>query len=251
MRDSDPSARVVFVPSGDDLIVEVTLADGRSALRRVRTPSSLGSVVAALLELPPIADSKVARPPGDNVQTEVQTPAPPGPTPSSPDVGFELGGSVSGRVAGGGYLSLGPSAFGQVAVGDWALGVGVRWEVIESKSGVGPGFEMETLAVGFTLTRRFRFRAGDIEAGLSPRIVDETQSDDAVASEATFAATDVRVGALARAAIGHAHRVRPLIEIDGEVSPSRIRRLPKLDPNLPALPAWSAGLSLGVLWGDP
>jgi hypothetical protein len=158
---------------------------------------------------------------------------------------------MSGRIAGGGYLSLGPSAFGQVAVGAWALGLDVRWDAFESKSGVNPDFEMESLEVGFTLTRRFRFQSADIEVGLSPRVVDETQSDDALASEVTFATTDVRVGALVRASIGRVYRVRPIVELDGELSPSRIRRLPKLDPNLPALPAWSAGLSLGVLWGDP
>jgi hypothetical protein len=252
--DSDPSGRVVLVPSGDDLIVEVTLADGRSALRRVRSPDSLGSVLAALLELPTTGENQPAHPSSESAPPAVQSPAPapaPLPPPPSPRLGIELGGGVSGRVAGGGYLSLGPSAFGQVAVGAWALGIDVRWDAYVSKSGVDANFEMESVAVGVTLTRRFRFQAADIEVGFSPRVVDETQSDDSLASEVTFATTDVRVGALLRAALGHAHRVRPILEIDGELSPSRIRRLPRLDPSLPALPAWSAGATIGILWGDP
>jgi hypothetical protein len=251
--DSDPSARVVLVPSGDDLIVEVTLADGRSALRRVRSPDSLGSVLAALLELP-AEESKPAHPTGESAAPAVEIPAPapaPLPPPPSPRLGIELGGGASGRVAGGGYLSLGPSAFGQVAVGAWALGVDVRWDAYVSKSGVDANFEMESVEVGVTLTRRFRLQAADIEVGFSPRVVDETQSDDSLVHEVTFATTDVRVGALVRAALGHAHRVRPILEIDGELSPSRIRRLPRLDPNLPALPAWSSGATIGIMWGDP
>jgi hypothetical protein len=255
MSDSDHSARIILVPSGQDLIVEVSLADGRSTFRRVTAPSSLNSILAALVELPveqyfePAGIPVDGTPPPAALRQLPTTPAPAATSPPSPRVGVELGAAASGRVAGQGYLSFGPSAFAQLVVGAWALGIDARWEALEAKSGADSTFEMETVAVGLTLTHEFRAHALDIDVGLSPRLVDETQSDDAYANGNAFSTTDVRMAALVRATLGWTH-VRPLVTLDGELSPTRVRRLPRLNRDLPPLPAWSAGLSLGVQWSE-
>ena len=61
----DRCAVVTLLPAGAEMIVQVVLADGRSAVRRVRRAEDLVSTIEALLLLPPAAayDSPPAPPP--------------------------------------------------------------------------------------------------------------------------------------------------------------------------------------------
>src|ERR1019366_4737849 len=167
-------------------------------------------------------------------------------------IGVDLGGLAAARIAGPGpYTSAGVSGFAQLDVGPWGLGVDARWDAFEWISGDGPDLEMATLALGLTIARRFRLRFGDVDAGVVPRLVAETQSDSVAAGENTLASTDIRGAAFVRAAFGHARPLRALVEVDAELSPNRVRHSYRLDPGLPALPAWSAGLAVGFAWAEP
>ncbi len=53
MRDADVSAQLQLLAAGEDIIVHVTLADGRSTLRRVRPGEDLLLTVEALVAMPP------------------------------------------------------------------------------------------------------------------------------------------------------------------------------------------------------
>jgi hypothetical protein len=57
LPDRDPTAHVRILASAHELIVEVALNDGRSTLRRVRSPEALQSTLEALLTVPPAAPS--------------------------------------------------------------------------------------------------------------------------------------------------------------------------------------------------
>jgi len=167
-------------------------------------------------------------------------------------IGVDLGGLAAARIAGPGpYTSAGVSGFAQLDVGPWGLGVDARWDAFEWISGAGPDLEMATLALGLTIARRFRLRFGDVDAGVVPRLVAETQSDSVGAGENTLANTDIRGAAFVRAAFGHGRPLRALVELDAELSPNRVRHSYRLDPGLPALPAWSAGLGVGFAWAEP
>lgn len=257
MPDSDGTARVRIVPAGHDLIVDVLLKDGRSTLRRVEQPGSLKSTLEALLTIPPSPRTPpppVPTPPPvatPSLVNEVPNERPPAPPPATISVGVELGGSVGGRIAGGqGYLSFAPGGFAQIRVGDWLFGMGARWDVIQLKRDVGVNnFEMETIGAGISVARRFRPSFGDIDLGISPRLLAETQSYlTSAVDERADTKTDVRFGAFTRAAFGRAP-LRLFVEADGELSPGRIRRDIRVDPALPPLPSWSAGLSVGAVWG--
>ena len=57
-------------------------------------------------------------------------------------------------------------------------------------------------------------------------------------------------GSFARLVLGDGP-MRFLTELDGEVSPTRLRRETRIDPMLPPLPTWSVGGSLGAEWAGP
>ena len=273
MPDGDATARVRIVPAGADLIVEVALKDGRSTLRRVQDPSHLRTTLEALLTVPPtppsppggsaeIPSGRIAEPSrapqplvnelGDEHSQASATRAPP------PSFGVEIGGAVGGRLAGREYYSLAPAGFAQLQARDWLLGMTVRWEVLQWKSDVAvSNFEMETLGAGLSVARRFHPSFGLLDVGLSPRLVAETQSfqgrpgaSPAEQDEEADTQTDVRLGAFVRTALSNAP-LRLFVELDGELSPGRVRRDIRIHPALPPLPSWSAGIGVGVTWGEP
>ena len=249
--DSDRSARVTIAQVGEALELEATLVDGRSTVRTVRTPGSLEVALQALFELPPAPVVTAPAPPPEMAPAPEPAPTAPAPSPAL-HLGIDLGALAATRIAGPGpYYSIGLSAFAQFEVGAWGLGVDVRWEAIQWSAGTGQDLEMATLALGVTIARRFHARFADIDAGVSPRLVAETQSDTGSAGENTLATTDIRGAAFVRAALGHGGPFRPSIVLDAEVSPNRLRRSYRLDPGLPPLPAWSAGLGVGFAWAGP
>lgn len=275
MPDGDANARVRIVPAGPDLIVEVVLKDGRSTLRRVQEPSHLRTTLEALLTVPPelpapptpagsspaaLAGRSAEPPPPQPLVNEVgdeRSPAPTKPSPS-PNFGVEIGGAVGGRLAGREYYSLAPAGFAQLRARDWLFGMTVRWDVLQWKSDVPvSNFEMETLGAGLSVARRFRPSYGLLDVGLSPRLLAETQSfqgrpgaSPAEQDEEADTQTDVRLGAFVRTALSNAP-LRLFVELDAELSPGRLRRDIRIHPALPPLPSWSAGIGLGVTWGEP
>src|ERR1019366_389612 len=129
LTDSDRSARVIVMPVDDDLILEATLADGRSTLRRIKSPGALASALRALFELP----IETAAPAPASAPAPAPAPAPASASASapasasasasttetaaepSPKLGFDLGGSAATRLAGPGpYYSVGLSGFAQL-----------------------------------------------------------------------------------------------------------------------------------------
>lgn len=274
MPDADATARVRIVPAGADLIVEVSLKDGRSTLRRVQDPSHLRTTLEALLTVPPALSAAPSPEDGSagiqsrrstesprsqalvNELSNERSPVPSKPVP--PSFGVEIGGAIGGRLAGREYYSLAPAGFAQLRARDWLFGMTVRWDVLQWKSDVAvSNFEMDTLGAGLSVARRFRPFSGAIDVGLSPRLIAETQSfqgeRDAPAAEQNEQAdtqTDVRLGAFARTAFGSAP-LRLFVELDGELSPGRLRRDIRVHPALPPLPSWSAGIAMGVTWGEP
>ncbi|MDB5217036.1 MAG: hypothetical protein JWO86_4963 [Myxococcaceae bacterium] len=259
----DPTARVRLAAVDRDLALEVTLADGRFASRRLVSPDALLATLEALLVVPP-SDARDTK---DTREARVDREEPP-PTitsawprveegalqrPSneaSPTI--EIGGGFGGRVAARGYLSAAVAGFADIHVGSWLLGTTIRWDLIGGKSApLVDVFEMETVVAGIVVARRMPVGFGSVDVGISPRLAVETQTfESGAAGESSLSATDVRLGSFARIAFGRS-ALRPIVELDADVSPSRLRRVVQLDPRLPALPSWSAGLSAGLAWTAP
>lgn len=260
IRDRDPDAITRVVAKGDDVSIEVTLSDGRTARRSVQAPYALRGALEALLVLPPPPPMPAPAPP-------VAAPSPPPSdarektapsaiesppvSPASSRRTAELSVGTAGRVAGAGILSVAPTAEASLFVGDWMLGLSARWEVVQSATAPrAHDFERDSAGAGLVVARRIGARGFDLDLGLSPRLVVETQSHEIDEEDENLSATDVRLGAFTRVTLGRGP-IRPFAMFDMEVSPARLRRNVRLASQLPALPAWSAGLSLGLSWTTP
>jgi hypothetical protein len=246
MPDRDGTAEARVSPSGDDLNVQVVLKDGRATNRLVRSPEALVPTLEALLTLPTLSDAGLQA-----VVADDPSDAPQDREPAAPRFGVEIGGGVAGRIAGpGSYLMASPSLFAQVRGGAWLAGMGLRWETLERFTGAAPpGFEADALSLSLSVARRVHAGLSQLDFGVSPRLVSQTQTYQPPGGETSGTSTDIRTGTFVRAAFGR-QPVRFLLEVDAEVSPTHLRRELRINPALPRLAGWSAGLSMGAVWGE-
>ena len=258
-RFTDPTAQTRISPADRDLAIAVTLADGRSTSRLVHLPEALRPTLEALIVLPPerrpSAPAVDVPPPAPSIPSRQELPPAPSPVlpfaAAEPRVGIELGGGVGARLAERSYLSLAVDAFAQMRVGSWLLGTAFRWDFLGQKQAPRVStFETETVSAGLLVARRKTFGFGALDVGVTPRLAVETQTYEGSAGESSLDATDVRLGAFGRLAFGTG-ALRGLVGLDGELSPTRLRRTLRLDPLLPPLPAWSLGISAGLQWAAP
>jgi hypothetical protein len=245
LPDRDSTARVSLRPMGEDLLLVATLEDGRTATRRVRAASSLATTLEALLAVPSAPPAPRAVDPAEPPDLKPRTPAATAP-------GVELAISIGGRVSlTGPYWAASLGGLLQVHVEHWLLGAGMRWDALQVvHTPTPPGFESAAVAVALTAGRRLDLNVGAVDLGVSPRLVSQIQTAQLAGGERTGSDTDVRVGVFARSTFGRTG-ARLLVEADMEISPVRVRREVRIQPEFPELPAWSAGVAAGVLWGAP
>jgi hypothetical protein len=266
MKDVDPSARIRVTATGNELQIEATLGDGRTAHRTLHSPDDLMTTVEALsVQIPTESVEKAADvPPSANVAPKSErAAAPPAAattarayrseptsTTKSRSLEVELGVAIEGRLsASPAYLSLGGAAYAGLRPDDWFFGVVARWQPSEvPASGPVPGFEMESAGAGFAVARRV-VKTGmlGLDAGATALVLVDTQSLEARVPDEVGASTDVRFGVLFRALIGRSPwKLAP--SLDADIAPSRLRRNTRLDSALPPLPTWSVALALGATW---
>ena len=269
MEDVDPAAQLRVVGAGDDVIVEVTLQDGRSTLRRVHTPRELPLTVEALVAVPPSPD----RPPGGVLRTPAPQPAAPspasdtmpggsvaqGPEPQAARVKptrritLEVGTNLVGRIAGSPlYLSVGLTAYAGLRRGPWQLALTARWDGYQVVLDRPPDdFAMTSAGGGFQVLHRLLAAQGvTLEGGLTAWMLGETQAFERGQSERAGSIIDVRFGALTRALFGSGP-LRWTANLDGELSPARLQRELHIARGLPKLPQWSVGVGGGIAWDGP
>lgn len=249
LKDRDLDARVKLVAaSAEILVVEVALKDGRTAVRHLKDPQALKPTLEALLTLPPIP----AEPAGPAAPSAPAPGANELPVGGDYGVSFEAGAAVSGRAAGSStYLSLAPTVFAELRLGPWIVGIDARWELLEWRpQGRDPRVEMDTIGLGINVARRFDLGFMQLDTGFAPRLVLEIQSLPGGGDELTGTAFDLRLGALVRGVFA-AGSIRPFVALDAELSPTRMRRSRRALDGFPVLPAFSAGLGVGLMWGAP
>jgi hypothetical protein len=244
----DACAHVTIRAQGDGVLVSVT-SQGRAATRFLTNPSELAHTVEALVVLPPPAAQADEPEPVETPKRQE-----PAPTPPAPTTHMELGAAASGRIAGGPLLGGGgiATSAGLVDHG-WLIGVSARWEfAADYFSAITPnGFSMGSGAVGVELGHRWNIRAMNLDALIGPTAVLESQEAfGSVTSPSGIegSALDVRLNLKLRASLPSTSRFRFYAAIDAEASPHRLVSPKRLDPELPTLPFWSAGVALGVLW---
>ena len=252
--DVDPSARLRITPAGAEVIVDVELADGRMARRRVHGPADLRLTLEALVTLPTAAKAK----PSDDAAAFVPAPAPTRDStiissPAISTLAIEVGAAFEGRIANAPtYLSTGPQAYAGLRVGAWLLGVTGRWSVLETLArNDTASLKMDTVGAGFLVARRVaRTPAIAFDVGAESLLVVDSANYRVEEDDRSASAMDLRLGIVGRLHAGVAP-LRWTLAIDGELSPSRLRGAVRLDPALPSLPSWSAGLAVGACWSEP
>lgn len=249
----DACARLILTPVEEKILVQIVLADGRAASREVPTPKTLWRTVRAVLLLPPVTLSLARpRPASDGRKNWVDTAEPELHSPENPShAHFELGGGGSARVSGGPlYGGTGASAFADVLLDSWLIGVFGRWDVADALVTAAPpgGFSMQSFGVGVLLGARMSIGGWSLDGTAGPDIVVDSQEGDGPGDGIGGEADDVRLDVGLRLSGPSTSRLRFYLAADLDASPARIRRTAQIDPGLPGLPAWSAGLTMGLLW---
>lgn len=260
LPDLDPKIVVRIISSRPDVILEASLPDGRTALRRVRAPADLRPTLEALATVPPAPPP----PPAAPVPTPAAPPPPlpaaaPPPRRAASALGLELGVSADARVEGGpAYLSAGPAAYAALRPGAWMVALQLRWQLAQTVvEGRPRGFEMSTVGLGFLVGRRFTVTpAVHVDVGATTSLLVQSQEykphgggeDDEVGASAI----DARFGPLARLILGRG-AWRGLISLDADLSPVRLRRSYRVDAATPYFPTYGVGLNVGACWesSDP
>jgi len=154
------------------------------------------------------------------------------------------------------YGALGIAASAQLNLARWLFGVSARWAAVDTlvTDATPSGFNMQTLALGIDLGVRSSFHGFTVDASVGPEVRIENQ--EAFGGEASpdgigGGTSDVRLDASLRLAMEPSSSVRFFTEADLDASPARLAKARRLDPQLPTLPAWSAGIALGILWSLP
>jgi hypothetical protein len=266
MRDADPAARLRIAPDGDAAILQVSLTDGRSTSRHVRTPDELALTVEALTLLPlkpsaaaapaPAPEARAAPAPASSPATDAKTSAVPAVAPPTA-LSVELGALFTGRLARAPtYLSPGLAGYAGLRIRDWLMELTVRWDMLQVMVGQTPpqDFEMESVGAGFSVGKRaFAAPALGLDVGGGALLLAEKQSfaqlSHSGASEVSDVEPDIRLGLFCRLSLGQSDW-RWVASLDAEVSPLRLRRARRVEPDGPTLPTWSVGLGLGAAWSD-
>jgi hypothetical protein len=257
----DPRVRLWFWQRGTTLVVDAMIPDGRMAERQVPEPADLQHTVEALAKLPPahpppaepITPPPAAVPPDRRNGPGSASVQPSQPQPQSPSIGVELGAVGGGRVEGTpSYVSAGFVAWAGLRLEAWILGLQARWDPWQTQVGTRvPDFDMDTVGAGLMVARRFAIgRLLNLDAGLTTWMLNEAMSFQAPDGDRSGVASDVRLGALARAHVGR-QRLRLVVSAEAELSPIRARSRLRIDPSLPPLPSFGCGLALGASWGGP
>jgi len=245
LRDAriDRCARVDIRLEGAEAVVSVS-SGGRNATRRLSEPSELVRTVEALMVLPPVIE--MAPSPGERVADDVERRLPP---PEPTHVEAALGAAL--RVGGNVYAGGGFSALADVVVDNYVLGVSGRWDVTDGyvAEPTAGDFSMESGAFGIVLGRRAALGWASLDVLLDGQIVVESQDQNSPGDGVDGDTLDTRFGVGLRASTPKTSGFRPFLLADVEASPARIAHSKRIDPALPLLPAWTCGLSLGIMWG--
>jgi len=254
--DIDPCARLSFTAKDNEMIMRVVLADGRTAVRRILRPEDLLETVTAVLLLP-----RRPQPPKQELESNSNIVMPTAVPVAGPELTrdakpelvsahLELGAGAAARISGGpAYAGAGASAFANVLLDPWLLGVFARWDAVESPLSSPPsGFNMQTFALGVQMGFRKSLGGLSLDGMIGPEMLVESQEADGPDDGIGGDVSDVRLEFGLRLSGPRRSRMRLYAAGGIDASPARIRRAKQLDPGLPPLPSWSSGLTLGLMW---
>jgi len=248
LRDLDRCAQLTLRAQGGTLVLDVRASDGRVASRPVENEAQLLRASEALLTLPPKApNSSLAQSPAEKPPSERELPEPAPPAAAR----VELGVGASARLGGLPlFFAGGVAGFADVALEPWVVGVSARWDISTGllSEPTLMDYYLMTTAVGVHLGRRFELESASLELLLGPNLVHESQDADDGQLDIAGSAADVRLDLGARLSVARRASFRAYASADLEASPARLAKRHYAAASLPALPSFSFGLALGVMW---
>jgi hypothetical protein len=263
----DACASVRLLAAGDDVMVVVSLSDGRSTVRQVSSAIDVVDVVETLLTLPtPAPSSSVA---GSEAPTPASTrspegAAPPAPSPPSPEraappppppsrsslapappaetrtptTACELGLGIAGRLSGRTILfNLSGAALAQLVIHDWLVSARAHGDLPrETPAEV----TLTSFGTGLGGGRRIHGRGFDVDATLGADVFFQQQ---APASGAVAKSVQPRLVAATRLSEAGPAAFHLYVGADVEVWPGNAQRP---QPQMAVWRWWTVSLSFGV-----
>jgi hypothetical protein len=239
-------------PQSGSADATIRTADGRVATRRIREPRGLFPVILGLLATAPV---EPAPPPAPSAPVldrhELPDFGSPPAAPSRPDeakdvgvvVGFGLGGrgGLPSKV-----LMADIELFAEVLLRSWIILASVRYAPIATLPGVTlDGDQYEEAGLGLGLGRRLVWGRSSLDVAFVPTLAIVTMETD-VPIESSGTVPDLRLDVCARYGYATGHGWRFNVALDTDVAPNGLIRAQHPSPMLPAVPAWTLGLRLGM-----
>ncbi len=245
--------------------LDVRLPDGRRASRPLDYPDLVVPVGEALLARPVDEASRAttgekrgaSSPSTSPRQDSPRAPSPALPTNGTHDPRLLIDAAFVGRVSAAvDAFWTGASLRVIVPYGDWSGGAWVRVDVpAKIFQPVSTHFTMNEVCVGLALGYRilrapFELRlSGDVSFGVVSMDSGSESVERGETGEGSNA--DFRTGFDLQAAVPFSHIGRFLVGGDFEITPARFAGRHLVTPQLPELPGFSAGLSVGLGVGIP
>jgi hypothetical protein len=258
--------------------VQVLLADGRSAERRVQRAEDVVPVLEAMLVVPDELEAAPAALPTSSPEDQRAPPAKrapaPSPTPSSKSqpsprvaapaahgqeqdatasdvhgsgAGIELSAATSARVGDGQY-SVGLGVTTLLELRQWLAGLAAR---VDSFA-VPEGQPHAALELGVLLGRRFQLDPVTLDLLLGPAVALQGEStvETGPAGERTETTSGVvpRLQLASRLNFAPRSTLRPFLGIEGELGPGQDTQ-PESIASIQAMPQWIVGFAVGATVG--
>ena len=252
LSDLDRCAELTLLSDGKKTRLVVRASDGRTASRPVENEAQALRAAEALLMLPPKPSAPSAAPSAPRAVSPLEEPPFPAPSvPTRSSTRLELGAGASARLGGlPSFIAGGLVGFAEVVVDRWLLGVDARWDITTGLLAEPTlmDYYLMSSAVGVRLGRRFEPEGATLDLLLGPNLVLEAQDADDGNLDIGGRATDVRLAFGARLSGPRSCQWCAFASSDFELSPARLGRRHFAQPSLPALPAFTFGVALGILW---
>jgi hypothetical protein len=232
LRFRDPEGHEVerHVPSPRALVATAEALLARAAPREAAPPPPVDEIEQALERPPP--DREAARPLAAAPTREPRY-----------IVDATVGIRFSGPVA---ALWFAPELRATVPLEAWSVGVWARYGLPHLFGPLPADFSMSQVNVGFSAGRQLLSAPVDLRVTLNPSLSVVAMDADVNDNEASGAKIDFYLGAGLAAAIPFSPIWRGVVALDAELVPAAIRAERRIDPALPALPAYEVGASFGV-----
>ncbi len=258
-----PTLALEWAPAhgGASLVLRAVAPGGLETARVVTEPDALVPIALGLLAGAPHEPSspRGASGPAAASRSEAAADEPPRSSPVEPRATSPIASALpfGATIAlTGGARVTGPTLFwmldlelrADVRIRDWIVLLNFRYAPV----GASPGNvaldddSYNEVAVGVGIGRRFALGGAAIDLALTPSLVTVGMESDFPADNTAASASQFRLNASARWSTPLGDRAAFVMVLDAELAPQALAAQVKLDPHLPPLAAWTAGLRLGA-----